>query len=873
MIINRIDKEPMIQYAYLNIFPDQFKTEKEKEDPAYVKNVIDYFANVAYAQYRKHRDTFVKNYDLLKGIIQYEDYYTQSEVKSFTETLYQDNELPSHVKHYPIINPPLNTLIGEISKRPDNVRIRAFDDDSKSEEMEFRSTLVQQLIMQEARESIMREVAMQGQQQPSDEDLQKLTFEKAKEFMTDYTSLAERWGNHMITALKARFNTKEKSEDAFRDLLASSREFFHIFEDNSKIGFGIEVLNPKNEWHLGTPDVKYTSSASGESNTPYAAGTVHVMEISEIIEKCQWLTKDEIDHLRTSHQDYGLVNIRESNLYTNETGIESIKYDTYNRLVLQERMMVEAELKENKDELRDWLGLTSNTASFGYKYTVVRAYWNSKRMVGRVTYLDEQGNEQTALVDENYKESPNQVGQVEWGWVNQWYMGMKVGPDIYHIEPFQLLDYCPIIGVVHEIKNTTSKSLVDMMKPYQMIFNLVMNQLWERLEKDWGMVYKMQLRRVPTPKDGDGQDAIEQFEEEARTRGIIFEDDSPENLKVPISNQQVSAPIDLSRHNEIQARYNLAVQLQEMCWALVGVNKERLGGVAATQTATGTNTALTQSFAQTEPLFVAHEYVLMQLYQAMLDAAQHVESKKPVSALSYITAEGESAFIQVTPEDIKLRDLWVIPTNRQEDQDLFREIRALSQPAMQNGASFYDIINLYSTNSIRQMRAVFKDLKDKQDEMAQQQQQLQQQELQQKQQAVQMEIEAEDRNKELDRIQESKEKELDRESKERIAVISTFAKQDPNTADANNDNIPDIYEIANLSANLSEVGKKHDVELQKLETERQKILSDSKLKNKELDLKNKELDISKANQANDLRIAKINASKRPKPTPKKKGGK
>lgn len=385
MIINRIDKEPMIQYAYLNIFPDQFKTEKEKEDPSWIKNVMDYFANVAYAQYRKHRDTFVKNYDLLKGIINYDDFYTQAEVKSFTETLYQDNELPSHVKHYPIINPPLNTLIGELTKRPDSIRVRAFDDDSKAEEMEYRSSLVQQLVLQEARESIMREITIEGQKQPSEEDLSKLTFEKAKEFMVDYTSLAERWSNHILTALKARFNIKEKSEDAFRDLLASSREFFHIFEDNSKVGFGIEVLNPKNEWHLGTPDVKYLSASSGEYNTAYAGGTVHVMEISEIIEKCPWLTTDEIDHLRTSHQDYGLVNIRESNIYTNETVIESIKYDTYNRLVLQERMMVEAELKENKDELRDWLGLTSNTASFGYKYTVVRAYWNSKRKVGRLS--------------------------------------------------------------------------------------------------------------------------------------------------------------------------------------------------------------------------------------------------------------------------------------------------------------------------------------------------------------------------------------------------------------------------------------------------------------------------------------------------------
>ena len=38
------------------------------------------------------------------------------------------------------------------------------------------------------------------------------------------------------------------------------------------------------------------------------------MELSEIIEAVPELTKEEIDHLRTALQDYGLLNVRESNL-------------------------------------------------------------------------------------------------------------------------------------------------------------------------------------------------------------------------------------------------------------------------------------------------------------------------------------------------------------------------------------------------------------------------------------------------------------------------------------------------------------------------------------------------------------------------------
>ena len=100
----------------------------------------------------------------------------------------------------------------------------------------------------------------------------------------------------------------------FRDLCISSREFWHVYEDNSKLGFNVDAENPKNVWFLTTPDKKYISDPTGRTQGAYAAGTVHVMELSEIIEAVPELTKEEIDHLRSSLEDYGLINARESNL-------------------------------------------------------------------------------------------------------------------------------------------------------------------------------------------------------------------------------------------------------------------------------------------------------------------------------------------------------------------------------------------------------------------------------------------------------------------------------------------------------------------------------------------------------------------------------
>jgi len=766
MAIIRYTKDATIRYAYLNIFPDQFKTEKEKQDESWIKNTMDYFSNKAYAEYVKNRDTFVKNYDLMKGILRMEDFYQEPEVRSFTDVLTSDLELPAYVKMYSIITTPVNELVGEISKRPDTFRVKAFDEDSQSEELQFKTDTLQQYVMSQARQQIMAKAAMEGNEIP-EEELEQMTMQQVQDQLDSYTSVAEKWANHILTCQKAEFNLKEKSEDAFRDMLISARQFYHIYEDNSKLGFNIEVANPKNTWFLTTPDRKWISDPTGRAQGAYAAGTVQVMELSEIIESIPDLTKEEIDHLRSSLQDYGLINVRESNLGNPDAipGQDSVMYDTFDPLVLQTRMIIESEMKENNDGLKDFLGLTNNVSSFGYKYVVVRSYWISKRKIGKLIYIDEMGNEQSTLVDESYKSGAIPTQQsLEWGWINEWYQGTKIGPDIYHIKPFKLLNYCPIIGTTYEVKNTESKSLVDLMKPFQVIYNVCMNQLYKLLEKEVGKVQLMSLRHIPIPKDGDAQDALDIWEMEARNRGVVFIDDSPENMKSPSSFNQFTA-LDLTRTQEIQSRYTLAQQIKAECWELVGMSRQRMGDVSASESATGTNTAMQQSYSQTEPLFVAHEYVMGQLYQAIIDAALYVESSKPQSTLSYITSEGDAAFVQVNGSDLKFRDLKVFLTNRPEDTQMFNELRALAQPLMQNGGSLYDVIELYSTKSMREMKKTFKDLRDQQVAQQQQTQQLEQQKLQQQQEAMQATLQQTAQLQQQQQAHEDYQNELDRINK------------------------------------------------------------------------------------------------------------
>jgi hypothetical protein len=863
MAIIRYTKDATIRYAYLNIFPDQFKTEKEKQDESWVKNTMDYFANKAYAEYIKNRETFVKNYDLMKGILRMEDFYQEPETKSFAEMLQADIGLPAYVKHYSILTTPINELVGEISKRPDTYRVKAFDDDSQAEELEYKTEVLQQYVISQAKQKIIEKAAMQGEEIDEDQ-LEQLTMEQVKESLDTYTSVAEKWGNRILTCQKADFNTKEMSEDAFRDLLISAREFYHIYEDNSKVGYNIEVANTKNTWFLTTPDRKWVSDPTGRARGAYAAGTVQVMELSEIIESAPDLTKEEIDHLRSSLQDYGLINVRESNLGNPEAipGQDSVMYDTFDPLVLQTRMIIESEMKENSDGLKDFLGLTSNVSSFGYKYVVVRAYWISKKKIGKVVYLDEVGNEQSLLVDENYKSGiiPSQQS-LEWGWINQWYQGTKIGPDIYHMKPMKLLNYCPIIGTTYEVKNTEAKSLVDLMKPFQVLYNICMNQLYRLLEKEIGNVASINIRRIPKLKDGDDNDALDVWEMEARERGIIFDDDSPENTKAPVSNTSIAKNIDLTRTNEIQARYTLAVQLKNECWELIGMSRQRLGSITASESATGTNAAIQQSYAQTEPLFVAHEYVLGQLYQAIIDASLYIESSKPTSTLSYITSEGESAFVQVNGNDLKLRDLKVFPTNRPEDTQMFNELRQLSQAVLQNGGTIYDVIELYSTKSMREMKKTFKELKDRVQAMQDQQMRQKQQEIEQTQQIAAAQMEQALSMKQQEMINQNYQNDLDRINKKELALIAAESKG-ATMPDVDNNGVPDVLEIGKLTNEQNKLSKEYSIKMADIQSKASQNLQ-------KMQLEREKLQVARENMVNDLQIAKENSKNRAQKPAKK----
>lgn len=888
-IITNIPNYNAPQEVLLNLYPDQFIGEgltidsnrrltddngnvlpmprqntsmTTKRSPQWWKINMDYFYTVALAQYNWGREKIVRNYELMKGHLIPSDFYLEGPVMSLMDEVMNDVDLPAYVQHYAILNPPVNTMVGEKSKRPDVCRPKAMDDDSKSEEGQYYTNLLQTYEQQMFRQRISDKLKEQGvdlsHMDEFNQRVDQLTSDKMKDYMTSYTSQAEVWASNMIQALKVEFNMKEHFENGFRDLLICNKEFFHNYQDKSRTGFKAEKVNPKNVGWLTTPDKKYVKDA-------YAAWIVEIMEVSEILDKFD-ITEEETEHLHKFASQAFFPYSRTSNLYTNETGVESIKYNAYDPAILRERNLMEAQITADGQQRGDNLfgNAAPSVATFGNRFVVVTAYWKSKRKIGMLTYIDVDGHEQSVEVDDTYQDGthPQQLS-IQWKWENQWYKGVKIGQDIYYVEPLEILDYCPIIGVVHEIENTVSTSLVDMMKPFQTLYNVCMNQLYRLLEKEKGKVLLMNKRHIPVPKGGTYEDSLEMWERDAEETGVIWIDDSPDNMKGASGWNQTTVQ-DWTLSAQMQSRYELAVALKNECWELIGINRERTGGVAASQTATGTNTAISQSYAQTEPYFVQQEYLENQELQCILDIAQYLECKNPESTLSFIDSDGGNMFCKVQTEaGLKNRDIKLFMTSRSEDQRFRDDLKQLTQAAIQNGASLYEVGMMNKETSTRKIMDMLKQLKEKNEAMQQQAQQMQQQELQLKQQQAQSEEQRAEKDH-ADDIQ-LKTYEIDTKANAAITVAQIQAKVQI-AAQNQSEEGPDYLDLmAQYQKNQDSVYKR-DIEQMRIAMDKQQAanaqqaqMQDGSRKDRKLDLEEQGLELKKQ----DLKLKAKQAAKKP----------
>jgi hypothetical protein len=790
--------------------PLQFIPNKEKDDEWAAWN-LDWLEWQGLRQIRRNARRLMKNYKLAKGIIDRTDYIVEenNEYRDIVETLVTDELSALELKFYPIIPNVINVLVAEFAKRSTKLTYRAVDDYSYNELLEQKRSAIEEVLLQNAAVKIQAKLLESGLDPNSEEAQQQLSTENLKSlpeiegyFKKDYRSMIEQWATHQHKVDVERFKMDELEERAFRDSLITDREFwhFHMMEDD----YQVELWNPVICFYHKSPDARYISQANW-------VGKTDMLTAADVIDKYGYLMNDEqlqaleaIYPIRSAGYNVGgyqndgtFYDATKSHEWN--TNMPSLAYRQYTSAmagsVYDGGDIVKQILSEGEDYIDNGVA---------YLLRVTTCYWKSQRKVGHLTKIEENGEVITDIVDENYKVTvkpqydtrlfKNKTKEnlvygehVDWIWINEVWGGVKIGPNIpsywgmnnpggltpmyigvnrQKIGPLKFqfkgdssLYGCklPVEGAIFSDRNTKSTALIDLMKPYQIGYNIVNNQIADILVDELGTIIMLDQNTLPKHSLGEdwGKGNYAKAYVAMKNFQMLPLDTSITNTENALNFQHFQK-LDLSQTERLMSRIQLANHFKQQAYEVIGVNPQRMGQQLSQMTATGVEQAAAASYAQTEVFFIQHcDYLMPRVHQMRTDLAQYYHSTNPSVRLSYMTTADENINFQMNGTDLLMRDLNIFTTTTANHRAVLEQLKSMALQNNTTGASIYDLGKVVQSDSIAQLNNALKASEDKQQQMKQQEmqqaQQLQEQQLQAQQQMEKMKIDAQMAEKEKDR--------------------------------------------------------------------------------------------------------------------------
>lgn len=793
--------------------PIQFLSSKDKDDDWAAWN-IDWLELQGMEFLRLNARKLLKNYKLAKGIIDKTDYIVadDNDYAQVIDVLTKEDQSALELKFYPIIPNVVNVLCGEFSKRYNKIQFRAVDDLSYNEMLEQKRIQVEQNLLADAEAKLVARMIEMGMDPNSPEAQQQLDPQNIKSlpeiedfFRKDYRSIVEEWASHQYNVDEERFKMAELEERGFRDMLITDREFWHfrMLEDD----YEVELWNPVLTFYHKSPDSRYISEGN-------FVGKLDLMTVSDVIDKYGYLmTEEQLHSLQniypaksSLYQVSGYQNdgtyydpSRSHEWNTNMPGLDYRKFvSNWSNDPARGGDIVSAILSESDDVL-NW--------GQGYLMRVCTVYWKTQRKVGHLTKITEEGEMIQEIIDETFKitekpiydtsvfknktkENLLQGEHIDWIWINEVWGGVKVGPNLpafwrsnisnninpiyvginrtkpgripFQFKGSQTLYGCklPVEGRVFSDRNTKSTSLVDLMKAYQVGYNMVNNQIADILVDELGTVIMFDQNALPRHSMGEdwGKGNYAKAYVAMKDFQMLPLDTSITNTEnaTNFNHYQV---LNMEQTNRLMSRINLANYFKQQAFDAIGVNPQRLGAPMGQETATGVTQALNQSYAQTEIYFNQHsDYLMPRVHQMRTDLAQFYQSRNPSVRLSYITTEAEKVNFTINGTDLLLRDFNIFATTKTNHRAILDQLKQLALTNNTTGASIFDLGNIVKADSIAEITDILKGAEQKQMAMREQemqtQRQMQEQALQAKAQEEQMKLQFEAQENERDRQNE-----------------------------------------------------------------------------------------------------------------------
>lgn len=721
--------------SFGNINLPQQQLPMSKKTKAWRKQHLDWADARTFFNYAPVRNSVIHkkiNYDLFNGKLHMQDLEVVLNPEHLKEKI-----SPTNIQHYPIINSKLQVLRGEESKRIFDFKVVVTNPNSISEIEDNKKAAVLQQLQQ----------LMANQSQSDEEFEQKL--EKISDYFTyEWQDMREVRANNLINHYSKEYNMPLMFNQGFMDAAIVGEE---IYQCDIRGGEPIiERVNP----------LKIRVFKSGYSNK--------IEDADIIIMEDYWSPGQIIDAYYDvlSKKDIAYIESAPDIIpQADEMGHQDERAAFVNHHMIDD--VISGTDEYGMGFYFDPFGLFSDGAGDLLPFDtngnvrILRMYWKSRRRIKKVkSYDPETGEEQFDFYPETYVIDEAMGEEEEIYYINEAWEGTKIGQEIYVNMRPRVIQYnrltspsrCHfgIIGSIYNLNESKPYSFVDMMKPYNYLYDVIHDRLNKMMAKNWGKIITLDLAKVP--KDWK----IDKWLYFAKKNNIAVIDSFKEgNIGAATGklagalNNASSGVIDAELGNSIQMYINMLEFIKMEMSEVVGITRQREGQVSNRETVGGVERATLQSSHITEWIFTIHDDVKKRALECFLETAK-IALKGRSLKFSYLLSDGSQRIAEIDGDEFAEADYGLVVDNSNGLQDLNQKLDSLAQAALQNQiVSFSTIMKLYgSSSTAEKQRFVENDEKRIQEraaQQAQQQQQQQQAELQAKVQLEQAKMEQEDR--------------------------------------------------------------------------------------------------------------------------------
>ena len=788
-------------YNMIGGFPPQ-QLSFSKKNKAWRKKCVDFGDDHSLLHYHLTRKSVFNmkiNYDLLNGKLHMEDLKMQLNPYQLNASF-----IPDAIQHYPIINSKLEVLRGEESKRLFDFRAIVTNPTAVSEIEEEKNAQAVSLLQQLMAES----------SQSEEEFNQKL--EKAADYLQfEYQDKREVRANQLLKHYIKELDMAQLFNKGFRDAYTVGEEAYQCDIVGGEPY--IEKIDPR----------KMRVIRSGYSD--------RIEDADMIILEDYWSPGKIIDFYwdQLSKKDVEAIENGGSNGnhgYTDEMDNIDPRYGFIPSLDLDwtagESVMNPLTLFDN----------TTDSTLLPYDLNgnvrVLRVYWKSRRKIKKVkSYDPETGEEEFNFYPENYIIDPDKGEEEQIFWVNEAWEGAKIAEDIYvNMRPrpiqYNRLSnpsrcHFGIIGSFYNANGDEPFSLVDIMKPYAYLYDIIHDRLNKVLAKNVGKVIRLDFAKVPKGWDAD------KWLYYINVNGVAVENSYNEGeigratgVLAGSMNNASSGVIDASLGNEILQYTQLLEWISTKIGELSGISRQREGQISNRETVGGVERATLQSSHITEWLFFTHDSVKKRVLECFLETAK-IALKGRKKKFEYILSDGSKQIVEIDGDEFAECDYGILVDNSEGMQKLAQKLDMLAQAALQNQLlDFSTIMKIYTSDSLAEMQRT---VEASEKRIKEQQQQQQQQQVQLQQQQMQMNAQMEQQKQQL----EYQKHQEDNETKILVAQINGVAEQQ-RMAILNHDNA-EANDIEREK--MQEEARQFDA---KLKLDQQKQKDDVRLKEKQI---------------------------------------